>query len=391
MNKNTLYDLMNQRAEAMKLAEKALTDNDQTAYNEQMEAVKGLNEQIERWNALNEQKGLHKLPESGAPAGTPKAAEPELTGYEKAVKAFADAARTGFRAKAIEAGSMMNTEVGADGGYTVPEDIVTRIVELRDVKETLLSEVQVVSVTTMSGRRTMKKRGQHTGFATVAEAAKYPKKEGPQFATVSYEIEKRGGFLPVTTELYEDSDANIAAVAEGWLADEAAVTANRMIMEQVSTKLATGLDGLDGIIKGWIGLGAAFRATSKIYTNDDGLAWLATLKDKNDRYLLSPNPADAKQLQLAAGPHVIPVKTYDNDTMPTDGTKIPMIIGDLKQGVVYWDRRQFTLKVSDVAVAGDLNAFEEDLILWRGSMRSDCTLWDDTAFVNGYVDTGAAG
>lgn len=391
MNKNTLYDLMNQRAEAMKLAEKALTDNDQTAYDTQMETVKGLNEQIDRWNALNEQKDLHKLPEGGAPAAAPKAKEPELTGYEKAVKSFAEAARGGFRVKAIEAGSMMNTEVGADGGYTVPEDIVARIEELRDVKESLLSEVKVVKVTTMNGRRTMKKRGQHTGFATVAEAAKHPKKAGPEFATVDYKIEKRGGFLPVTSELYEDSDANIAAVVEGWLADEAAVTANRMILEQVGTKLATAMEGLDGIIKAWIGLGAAFRATSKIYTNDDGLAWLATLKDKNDRYLLSPNPADPKQLQLAAGPHVIPVKTYDNDTMPTEDGKIPMIVGDLQQGVVYWDRRQFTLKVSDTASAGELNAFEEDLILWRGNMRSDCTLWDDTAFINGYVTAGAAG
>lgn len=390
MNKNTLYDLMNQRAEAMTRAEKALNEGNQTGYDTEMETVKGLNTQIERWNALNEQKGMHKLPEGGAPAA-PKAKEPELTGYEKAVKSFADAARTGFRAKAIEAGSMMNTEVDADGGYTVPEDIVTRIMELRDVKESLLSEVQVIKVTTMTGRRTLKKRGQHTGFATVAEAAKYPKKEGPQFTAVSYQIEKRGAWLPVTTELYEDSDANIAAVAEGWLADEAAVTANRMIREQVGTKLATAMDGLDGIIKAWIGLGAAFRATSKIYTNDDGLAWLATLKDGSDRYLLSPNPADPKQLQLAAGPHVIPIKTYDNDTLPTEGTKIPMIVGDLKQGVAYWDRRQFTLKVSDVAMAGDLNAFEQDLILWRGSMRSDCTLWDDTAFVNGYVDTAAAG
>ena len=84
---------------------------------------------------------------------------------------------------------------------------------------------------------------------------------------------------------------------------------------------------------------------------------------------------------------MLPVKTYDNDTIPTSGTKIPMILGDLKEGVVYWDRRMFTVKVSDVAVVGTLNAFEQDLTLWRGSLRDDCTERDGDAFVNGYIDT----
>ena len=108
-------------------------------------------------------------------------------------------------------------------------------------------------------------------------------------------------------------------------------------------------------------------------------------------YLLAPNPVDPRTLQLAVGPYVLPIKAYDNTVLATSGTKVPMILGDLKSGIAYWQKKALTIKASDVAVAGDLNAFEEELILWRGSMRSDCTLWDDTAFVNGYVDTGAAG
>ena len=38
----------------------------------------------------------------------------------------------------------------------VPQDIVTRIINLRDSKESLLSEVRVIPVTTKSGRRTLK-------------------------------------------------------------------------------------------------------------------------------------------------------------------------------------------------------------------------------------------
>lgn len=161
---------------------------------------------------------------------------------------------------------------------------------MRESKESLLDEVTVIPVKTKSGRRTIKKRGQHQGFATVAEAAKFGKTATPQFSTLTYEIEKRGGYLPVTNELLEDSDNNIAAVAQEWLADEGRVTANKEILAAVQTKEAVELKDLDGILTAWVKLGSSFRATSKLITNDDGLLWLGTLKDVNGRYLLTLTP-----------------------------------------------------------------------------------------------------
>jgi len=346
----------------------------------QIEKVKALIAEQERYSGepepQNPQKGLH-LQQEGAEDG-----------YQKAVKAFAQAAREGFpRQKA--AGDMMQEGVDQDGGYTVPEDIVTRIIALREAKESLLDEVRVIPVKTRSGRRTIKKRGQHQGFATVEEAAKFGKTATPQFTTLRYEVEKRGGFLPVTNELLEDSDNNIAAVAQEWLADEGRVTANKEILAAVQKKTAQDLKNLDGILAAWVGLGSTFRTTSKLITNDDGLLWLGTLKDANGRYLLTPNPAEPQQLRLCAGPYNLPVKTYDNETIPTVDGRIPMILGDLTEGVVYWDRRQFSVKVSDVAVVGDFNAFEQDMTIWRGSLRDDCTTRDDGAFVNGYIAQAA--
>ena len=350
----------------------------------EIEKVKALIAEQERYSGgegedepQSAQKELH-LQQEGAESG-----------YQKAVKSFAQAAREGFpRQKA--AGDMMQEGVDADGGYTVPEDIVTKIISLRESKESLLGEVRVIPVKTKSGRRTIKKRGQHQGFATVAEAAKFGKTATPQFTTLSYDVEKRGGYLPVTNELLEDSDNNIAAMVQEWLADEARVTANKEILTVIQGKTAQDLKDLDGILKAWVGLGSAFRATSKLITNDDGLLWLGTLKDGNGRYLLTPNPAEPHQLRLCVGPYALPVKTYDNKTIPTAEGKIPMILGDLREGVVYWDRRQFSVRVSDVAVVGEFNAFEQDMTIWRGSLRDDCTAWDDEAFVNGYISQTAA-
>lgn len=68
-----------------------------------------------------------------------------------------------------------------------------------------------------------------------------------------------------------------------------------------------------------------------------------------------------------------------------------MILGDLKEGVAYWDRRTFSVKVFDQATIGEFNAAEQDMTIWRGSLRDDCTAWDDTAFVNGYIAAAAWG
>ena len=45
------------------------------------------------------------------------------------------------------------------------------------------------------------------------------------------------------------------------------------------------------------------------------------------------------------------------------------------------------IKMSDVAVIGDLNAYEEDLTLFRAIEREDVTVRDEKAFVNGYIST----
>lgn len=373
-------------ASATRLAEEGNLD-ELAGITAQMEQLNG---QITNLEALHAASMAHGDPAfQGVPAGGNPANG--MTAREKAVKNLADAARRNFRVSNAAAGTPMSEGVGADGGYTVPEDIVTSIINLRDAEESLLEEVTVNKVTTRTGRRTMKKRGQHQGFTTVAEAAKIGTTGTPEFETVEYAIEKRSGVLPVTQELYDDSDANIAATVESWLASEARVTANNEIVNTIKADFeAKDLKNLDGIKSAWIGLGTAFRKISKIITNDSGLLYLSNLKDKNDRYLLHPNPADPQQLVLAVGPFIIPIKPYDDDTIPNDGTKIPFFIGAMKEAIHYWDRQSFTIKPSDVAVVGDLNAYEQDLILWKGSLRDDCTSFDKEALVNGYIDTAAA-
>lgn len=348
--------------------------------------VSKANEIMDQVDALKAEYETEKrLYEMEKETNTPDAKEIESQKAEKTEKdsiaKFADDARNGFKAN-----KSMNEGAGADGGYTVPEDIQTRILNYRESKASLLNLVTVEKVTTNKGQRTFKKRTQQTGFTKVGEGGKIGAKNTPQFERLSYEIDKYAGYFPVTNELLADSDANIANTLIQFIGDESRVTANKLILEQIATVEATPFAGLDDIKKALnVTLGSAFKATSKIVTNDDGLQYLDTLKDNDDKYLLSASPADPMKLVLSAGATTIPVVVIPNADLPTVENKIPMIVGDLKEGIVYWDRQAMSIAVSNIAQVGDLNAFEEDLTIYRAIEREDVTTRDTSAFVNGYI------
>ena len=299
------------------------------------------------------------------------------------IKEFANAARQGFKFQ-----NAMSTGVDADGGYVVPQDIQTKINEYKEAKKSLKDLVDVEKVTVQKGQRTFKKRAQQTGFTKVGEGGKIGAKATPQFERLSFEIEKYAGYFPVTNELLKDSDQSIVNTLVEWIGDESRVTANKLILAEINDGFeAVALNGLDDIKKALnVTLGQAFKPTAKIVTNDDGLQYLDTLKDEDGKYLLQPSPQDPMQLRLCAGATTIPVEVFPNTDMPTVENKIPFIIGDFKEAVKFFDRELTTIKQSDVAVIGDLNAFEEDLTLFRAIEREDVVVKDDKALVNGYID-----
>lgn len=328
-----------------------------------------------------------------------------------------------------------------DGGYIVPEDILTDIEHLKEAKKSLKDLVSVENVTAMSGKRTYKKRYSLTGFSTVGEGNPIGQKATPKYDQIAYQIKKRAGIYPVTNELFDDSDANIYSELTEWIADESRVTDNNNILDVINEKVAKKLSGLDDIKYALnVTLGQAFKPTSVIVTNDDGLQYLDTLKDKDGKSLLSPSPADPMKLVLSAGTTTIPLEIFPNadihssdiytKTSDTDivsgkeyftrtgsgtsespyvftlvaepakasianyyevtGYKIPMIIGDLKEAIRFFDRRQLNIMTSNTAVVGSgdgqINAFEDDMTLFRAIQRDDIKHRDDDAFVNGYIE-----
>ena len=317
---------------------------------------------------------LEERSENAKKAGVP-AEDPKKEPKPDAVKDFAAAARAHFKG--------MNEGTGENGGYTVPEDISTMVNTLREQHFSLATLIDHETVTTMSGRRTYKQRAQATGFAQVGEKGKIGKTGAPKFSILSYEIKKYAGYMPVTNELLEDSDAAITNMMTAWLAQEGVATENAQILAAIAKKDATTITGIKDIKKAINVTLAAFAGSVRIVTNADGLQYLDTLEDKNGRPLLSPDPVKPMEMFLNVGVRRIPVTIVPNDVLATTENKIPFIMGDLFEYLKQFDRKQLTLLTSNVAAVEGFNAYEEDMTLIRAIMRADWVVKDDAAIVRG--------
>ena len=302
---------------------------------------------------------------------------------------FANAARHGFR------NSVDYPEEGTDsrGGYTVPQDIRTKINKYKEDKFSLESLVRVESVSTSTGRRVFQNRSQHSGFSSVAEAGKIGQVAAPSFTVLDYAVTKYAGYLPVTNELLADSDANIASILIQWLGEESIATRNNIILSMLGTLDTVDLSNLDGIKKAVnVTLGSKFAGGIKVVTNDDGFNYLDTLKNGQGEYLLKPSldPTKPMERRLAVGATTIPVTVVPNAILastPASGNKatMPFYIGDLKEAITIFDRQKISITQSNVAAVTDFNAFEQDMTLFRGIERLDSKFIDSTAVVSGRI------
>ena len=377
-----IQDLINAKNAKLEEAKKLVADGKLDEAKKLTDEAQELQNQIDALKAIDALGEQGQFANAAAPVEVLAAGEGEIK--DDAVHEFADAARHGFR--------NMSEGTPAEGGYTVPEDIQTQINKLKEDEFDLSAFVDTENVSTNTGRRTYQTRAQVTGFREVGEGAAIGKADEPNFSVVEYKIKKYAGFLPVTNELLADSDANITATISEWLARQDVATRNAKILAVIDALDKTELSDVDGIKKAVnVTLGAKFAGSVAIYTNDDGLNYLDTLKDAQKRYLLTPDAQNPMQMVLAVGAHKVPVVVIPNSIMPSDTTTtegktiIPFKIGDLFEAVKLFDRQQLTIGVSSEAAVTGFNAFEQDMTLFRGIVRLDVEAKDKAAVVNGTI------
>lgn len=410
--------------------QKALVKNlvDQGKLDEAEEAKKELVNLQRKFDLLKDM--LEAAPTNSIPVNT-SGTDPPVD----AVHEFANAARRRFQNDATP----MSEGTAANGGYTVPEDIQTRINHYKEANFSMRQLVTVESVKTNKGARTYQTKAQAPGFQKVLENGAVQEVAGPRYERVTFTIEDYAGYMPVTNDLLMDSDANITNEIVTWIGRNSLMTDNNEIIAILKGKAETSLSNLAGMKRAInVTLGQAYRPAVRIVTNDDGLNYLDTLLDGQNRPLLNPNPTEPNRVQLRVGATVVPIDIVPNSVLPSDpvysatsdqaiasgktyytrsgsGTtespyvytkvaspvlaniasyyevsnhKMPFIIGDLKEAARIYDREQTTILSSNVASVTGYNAFEQRGTLFRAEIRADYKAIDNDAWVNGYILAG---
>lgn len=280
----------------------------------------------------------------------------------------------------LEEQRALSVKQGEDGGYVIPEDIQTEINELKQTVDSLEQYVTVEPVSTSKGARTLERRADSTPFLPLDEYEEISEMDTPKFDRLQYSIDDYAGFLPVPNNLLNDSDQAIETYLRKWIAKKSRATRNNLILQKLNTLTKVALDGFDGIKTVLdIELDPAHEQAALIFTNQDGFNWMRRQKDRNGRSLMQPDPTNAAR-KMYDGKVVVKLS---NKTIQSEGDLAPVIIGDLKEAVILWDRQQLSIDMTKVGG----QAWRTNSSEFRAIEREDVTLWDSEAVVYGQIDT----
>lgn len=291
----------------------------------------------------------------------------------------------------------MSENSGEDGGFTVPEDVKTDIIELRRTADDLEQYVNTEKVTTKSGSRVLEKDAESTPWEDVDEGAEFTESSTPKFTQVKYEIKKKGGILKTTRELLQDTAENILGYLNKWIAKKSRATRNAAILKKMGEitqdkeVIISTFDDLKDVFN--VKLDPAIAASSVVITNQSGYNYLDKLKDSQGKYILQPDVTDKTKTMLFG---VYPVMKVSNKVLKNaevsgdsgvTAYKYPIYMGNMKEAITLFDREKITVELS--SEAGDLWA--KDLTGIKVRDRFDVQAFDTEAIVKGEITEKVAG
>lgn len=292
--------------------------------------------------------------------------------------------RRKIAAELMHEGTDSNNPAAGDVGMLVPQDIQTRINEIMRTLNDLSQYIRVERVNTLSGSRVLERDAQMTPLQVVNEFGVIQELDNPQFDVITYQLVKRAGYLPLTSELLADSDQNILAYVADWIARKVVVTKNNLIVGQLQNLVPTPLADFDDIKQVLnVTLDPAISQTAVIITNQDGYHWMDTQVDQMGRYLLQDDITQPGRKLFKGRPVVVVSNRYLPTTPGQAGQPdlAPVFIGNGKQYAVLFTRGQYEL--ASTREGGD--AWRRDATELRVITRDDIVQWDPAAMVYGQL------
>lgn len=243
----------------------------------------------------------------------------------------------------------------ANGKAIVPQQLVTPLFTPAKGDYNLAQYVTVKKVTSGQGTYPV---------ATNSNAILQTKAENAQVAeadvnikSVPFNTPERMGRVLVSNELLNDNSVDLASEVQDQLGDLVQNTTNKLIMDVVNTAPVQKVASLDDIKNAKNKLNPWLK-NKIVLLNTDSFAHLDTLKDNEGKYLIQPNVQDG----FAGTLFGIPVIILDKTLLPTPSTGLPIIIGDLSEAVVLFERQQVsaTYQQFDSWSTGILAGVRED-------------------------------
>ena len=258
--------------------------------------------------------------------------------------------REAFKAYLEKRADIDGGSLTTDSGFVViPEEIVTEILKLKEMEYNLDRFVTVKSVTNGSGKFPVVRQSSVAALPEVAELDENPKLGVKPFFMLAYDIKTYRGYFLISKEAIQDSAIDVLSELKTWMARTIAATRNSAILKLIKdggpgedgattvfeTVPATGVDGLKDAIN--LKLLPNYENNVAIMSQSAYNA-IDKLKDGNGNYLLQSDvkEASAKRL-LGARVEVLPDEMLPN----TAGGAHQILIGNLKDGIVLFDRSQY--------------------------------------------------
>jgi len=265
----------------------------------------------------------------------------------------------------------------AKGGYLVPEEQISQLLELRRAYTQLKGYTNVQIALSNAGKQPTV--GAETGTLTAFDELNEIHQDDIDFSQLSYEIADYGDIIPVSNTLLQDTDLNLMGIIGKRFARKAVNTENAQILAKLAaiTDSPTAISTYKGITKALnVTLDPAFYANAKIFTNQDGFEWMSELEDAQNRPLLVPDVA-APDTYRFRGKEVVVISNSILVTSETGtGTvtrKAPMYIGSMSDFLAFFER-----KGVEVAVSGEAG-FTKNATLIRAIERFDTVVADSAA------------